>query len=232
MLQAAIDESQRAVTGTARLKLYKGSVSVAGRKAAALALRPEDRELRSRRRLPPGRRRRLHPAVGAPPAHPGAGRKARAPSSHKRPRRGAAQARSRGKAASRPRRRRSSRRSRPRSASTAALPLRHRRQRSRTAACWSRAASSRARDGKQHRARPRRDRARDRRPARFASDACRRGHPHGDRAPADRADRAGSAASCTPRRSRNDQVALDLRLCRARRDRRDLEATSRRSSRR
>jgi argininosuccinate synthase len=34
MLQATIDEAQRAVTGTARLKLYKGSVTVAGRRAA------------------------------------------------------------------------------------------------------------------------------------------------------------------------------------------------------
>jgi argininosuccinate synthase len=33
MLQTAIDESQRDVTGTARLKLYKGSVTVVGRKA-------------------------------------------------------------------------------------------------------------------------------------------------------------------------------------------------------
>ena len=33
MLQAAIDESQRNVTGTVRLALYKGSVSVEGRKA-------------------------------------------------------------------------------------------------------------------------------------------------------------------------------------------------------
>ncbi len=33
MLQAAIDESQRAVTGTVRLKLFKGSVMVDGRKA-------------------------------------------------------------------------------------------------------------------------------------------------------------------------------------------------------
>ncbi|MEB2285435.1 MAG: argininosuccinate synthase [Polyangiaceae bacterium UTPRO1] len=35
MLQSAIDESQQLVNGTARLKLYKGSVTVAGRKAAA-----------------------------------------------------------------------------------------------------------------------------------------------------------------------------------------------------
>jgi argininosuccinate synthase len=34
MLQTAIDESQQTVNGTARLKLYKGSVTVAGRKAA------------------------------------------------------------------------------------------------------------------------------------------------------------------------------------------------------
>jgi argininosuccinate synthase len=34
MLQTMIDESQQNVTGTARLKLYKGSVTVAGRKAA------------------------------------------------------------------------------------------------------------------------------------------------------------------------------------------------------
>lgn len=33
MIQAAIDESQKPVTGTVRLKLYKGSVSVDGRKA-------------------------------------------------------------------------------------------------------------------------------------------------------------------------------------------------------
>ncbi len=33
MLQAAIDRSQQTVTGTVRLKLYKGSVTVAGRKA-------------------------------------------------------------------------------------------------------------------------------------------------------------------------------------------------------
>ncbi|MBI3769223.1 MAG: argininosuccinate synthase [Deltaproteobacteria bacterium] len=34
MLQATLDEAQRTVTGTARLKLYKGSVTVAGRRAA------------------------------------------------------------------------------------------------------------------------------------------------------------------------------------------------------
>ncbi|MEW6684404.1 MAG: argininosuccinate synthase [Nitrospirota bacterium] len=35
MLQAAIDEAQQSVTGTARLKLYKGSITIAGRKSPA-----------------------------------------------------------------------------------------------------------------------------------------------------------------------------------------------------
>ena len=33
MLQALIDESQKPVTGTARVKLYRGNVSIVGRKA-------------------------------------------------------------------------------------------------------------------------------------------------------------------------------------------------------
>jgi argininosuccinate synthase len=41
MLQTAIDESQRAVTGTARLKLYKGSVTVTGRKSPRSLYRPD-----------------------------------------------------------------------------------------------------------------------------------------------------------------------------------------------
>jgi argininosuccinate synthase len=41
MLQAAIDESQRGVTGTARLKLYKGNVTVAGRRSARSLYNPE-----------------------------------------------------------------------------------------------------------------------------------------------------------------------------------------------
>jgi argininosuccinate synthase len=35
MLQAAIDEAARAVSGTARLRLYRGSVRIVGRKAPA-----------------------------------------------------------------------------------------------------------------------------------------------------------------------------------------------------
>jgi argininosuccinate synthase len=41
MLQAAIDQSQEHVTGTVRLKLYKGSVTVVGRKSP-LSLYSED----------------------------------------------------------------------------------------------------------------------------------------------------------------------------------------------
>src|SRR5204863_7870810 len=39
--QTAIDESQRDVTGTARLKLYKGNVAVVGRRAARSLYDPE-----------------------------------------------------------------------------------------------------------------------------------------------------------------------------------------------
>jgi argininosuccinate synthase len=41
MLQAAIDDSQRGVAGTARLKLYKGNATVAGRKSARSLYNPE-----------------------------------------------------------------------------------------------------------------------------------------------------------------------------------------------
>jgi argininosuccinate synthase len=41
MLQTAIDEAQHTVTGTARLKLYKGNVIVAGRKAPRSLYRPD-----------------------------------------------------------------------------------------------------------------------------------------------------------------------------------------------
>ncbi|HYD49697.1 MAG TPA: argininosuccinate synthase [Terriglobales bacterium] len=41
MLQAAIDEAQRNVTGTARLKLYKGNAIVAGRKSEKTLYRPD-----------------------------------------------------------------------------------------------------------------------------------------------------------------------------------------------
>jgi len=41
MLQAAVDESQRTVSGTVRLKLYKGNVIVAGRKSARSLYNPD-----------------------------------------------------------------------------------------------------------------------------------------------------------------------------------------------
>jgi argininosuccinate synthase len=41
MLQTAIDESQRDVTGTVRLKLYKGNVTIAGRKSERSLYNPE-----------------------------------------------------------------------------------------------------------------------------------------------------------------------------------------------
>jgi argininosuccinate synthase len=41
MLQAAVDESQKNVTGTARLKLYKGNCHVAGRKSPVSLYRPD-----------------------------------------------------------------------------------------------------------------------------------------------------------------------------------------------
>jgi len=41
MLQTAIDESQRPVTGTVRLKLYKGNVILAGRKSVNSLYRPD-----------------------------------------------------------------------------------------------------------------------------------------------------------------------------------------------
>jgi argininosuccinate synthase len=41
MLQAAIDESQKNVTGTARIKLYKGNCDTVGRKSPVSLYNPE-----------------------------------------------------------------------------------------------------------------------------------------------------------------------------------------------
>jgi argininosuccinate synthase len=41
LLQTTIDEAQRGVTGTARLKLFKGSCSVVGRSSTEGLYRPE-----------------------------------------------------------------------------------------------------------------------------------------------------------------------------------------------
>lgn len=42
MLQAAVDETQKVVNGTVRLKLYKGNVIVVGRKSATNSLFNEE----------------------------------------------------------------------------------------------------------------------------------------------------------------------------------------------
>ena len=74
MLQAAIDASQESVTGDVKLKLYKGGVRTSRPLLAVLALFQGAGRLRRSRRLQPGRRRRLHQAQRAAPAHPGGAR--------------------------------------------------------------------------------------------------------------------------------------------------------------
>jgi argininosuccinate synthase len=41
MIQSMVDDIEQSVTGTARLKLYKGSVSVVGRKSPVSLYHPE-----------------------------------------------------------------------------------------------------------------------------------------------------------------------------------------------
>ncbi len=73
MLQAAIDKSQEFVTGSVRLKLYKGNVAVVGRSSPLFALRSGPRHLRGGQgRLRPARRRRVHPVECASAADSGA----------------------------------------------------------------------------------------------------------------------------------------------------------------
>ena len=62
MLQAAIDSSQACVTGTVRLKLYKGGAAVVGRASHAQPLQRGACDLRGGRGLRPARRHRLHPS--------------------------------------------------------------------------------------------------------------------------------------------------------------------------
>ena len=62
--------AQRDVTGTVRLKLYKGNVTVAGRQVAALALPHRLRHVRGRHGLPPAGRRGLHQPQRAPAEDP------------------------------------------------------------------------------------------------------------------------------------------------------------------
>ena len=76
-LQALVDDTQKNVTGVARLKLFKGGVDRRAQ-VAELALRSGDRELRGGRRLRSGRRRGLHPAGRAQIARTRAARRAAA----------------------------------------------------------------------------------------------------------------------------------------------------------
>ena len=70
-LQVLIDHTQQVVNGWVRVKLYKGNVIVVGRDSKTDSLfDPDHRHLRGRRRrLRPGRRRRLHQAQRAAHAH-------------------------------------------------------------------------------------------------------------------------------------------------------------------
>lgn len=71
-LTAFVDKSQENVTGTARVRLYKGNCDIVGRRAGE-PLRPPDQHLRGGRGgVQPVRRRRIHPAErpAAPRAEP------------------------------------------------------------------------------------------------------------------------------------------------------------------
>ncbi len=69
MLQALIDESQKSVTGTVRLKLYKGNATVIGRRSPQQPLFDAPRHFRGGSgRLRPGGRARFHQAERAPVA--------------------------------------------------------------------------------------------------------------------------------------------------------------------
>ena len=61
VLQKMIDEAQLTVSGTARLKLFKGNCTVVGKKIGRVPLLPRFRHLRRRPGVRSERRRRLHP---------------------------------------------------------------------------------------------------------------------------------------------------------------------------
>jgi len=61
VLQKLIDAAQQPVTGTARLKLYKGNVTVVGRRAPKSLYQPSLVTFEAGGRLPAGGRHRLHP---------------------------------------------------------------------------------------------------------------------------------------------------------------------------
>jgi len=62
-LQALVTESQKNITGTVRVKLYKGNIMCSGRKSPVSLYHPGHRHDGSRphQSLQPGRRHRLHP---------------------------------------------------------------------------------------------------------------------------------------------------------------------------
>ena len=63
--QPFMDTTAGVVTGVARVRLYRGSCAVIGRRAASVALRPRPGHLRAGRQLPARGRRGLHPCVVA-----------------------------------------------------------------------------------------------------------------------------------------------------------------------
>ena len=69
-LQRLVDDIAQAITGTARLKLYKGAVTVLGRKAPQQPVPPRHRHVRGGLGLRPARRAGLHQAQRAAPADP------------------------------------------------------------------------------------------------------------------------------------------------------------------
>ena len=70
-MRAFIDKTQEGVTGTVRLKLYKGNTIVVGRKSEKSLYSQDFRNLRQRLRLQPGGRDGLHQAQCPPAAHKG-----------------------------------------------------------------------------------------------------------------------------------------------------------------
>ena len=70
LLRQFMDEAQRHVTGTARLKLYKGNGWVVGRKSPTLTVSPTVCDLRGRRCLSSSRRRRIYQAQCPASTHP------------------------------------------------------------------------------------------------------------------------------------------------------------------
>ena len=74
-LQALVTESQKNVTGTVRVKLYKGNIMVSRPQIPGEPLQPAHRHDGSRpdQGLQPGRRHRLHPAERAAPESRGEG---------------------------------------------------------------------------------------------------------------------------------------------------------------